>query len=57
MLPPEKAESQKDKEKCRGVCLCAAGHEKLLSWVLVLTLNLGELFEGEFAPEEPTDSK
>jgi len=30
---------------------------KLLSWVLVLILSLGELLEGEFAPEEPTDSK
>lgn len=57
MLPPEKCEYQKDKDKCGGVYLCTVSHEKLLSWVLVLTLSLGELIEGEFAPEEQIDSK
>lgn len=57
MLPPEKCDSQEDKEECGGVHLCTAGHEKLLSWVLVMTLSLGELLEGEFAPEEQIDSK
>lgn len=57
MLPPEKRESQKDKEKRGGVHLCTVGHEKLLSWILVLTLSLRELLQGEFAPEEQIDSK
>jgi len=30
MLPSEKYESQKDKEKCGGMHLCTAGHEVTL---------------------------
>lgn len=57
MLPPVKCQSQKGKLKSGGVHVCTSGHEKLLSWVLVLTPSLGELLKGEFAPEEQIDSK
>lgn len=45
MLPPVKCESQKGKLKSGGVCVCTAEADTLLSWVLVLTLSLGELLK------------
>lgn len=56
MLPPEKCEPE-SQGQCRGAHLCTAGSEKLLPWVLTLTLSLAEFLEEEFSPEKQIDSR